>query len=276
MRYVVGSLHRSYGDNTPHAPLAAWYDCYDDLPALKADLLTLSRRLCDQHDDALTRYVRAALGDTEDFLFDFTTGYVRPLRDGSTLEQRGCAVKRSPFTFLLMELGFKAVMHGESVAHLNDQPSHSVVIFDPTATHTVTNVAPCWKATYRSVLLYRATRATRRATREQDEQRAAELQAFISTNLHPPASVEDHRHSLPLPWSSSVPPRCTCCAAWSLRCCASVSWRRRSVWALRQAHTPRLTRTSRCRSVAAVRSSPSSMPCTRPCEASSELITMSS
>ena len=198
MRYVVGSLHRSYGDNAPHAPLAAWYDRYDDLPALKADLLTLSRRLCDQHDDALTRYVRAALGDTEDFLFDFITGYSRYLRSGPALEQSGCDVKRTPFAHLLMELDFKGLMYGGEAAHLNDTPSHGVVLFDPTTPHTVTRVEPGWAATQRSALLYRASRTTRRAAREQDEQRAVELQAFVTANLRPPTSVEDHHHSLPL------------------------------------------------------------------------------
>ena len=38
-----------------------------------------------------------------------------------------------------------------------------------------------------------------RAQREQDEQRAVELQTFATANLCSPTSIEDHHHSLPLP-----------------------------------------------------------------------------
>ena len=151
MRFVVASLRALYR-NASKGPLRAWYDhCDGTVEEYTADLCALSNRLA-VYDDALSRFLGEATKDRDWFLFDYIRSYTGYVRRGASLSD--CDGRRTPFTFLLIQLGCAGVMYGGDASFLNDRESHGVVVFDTDAEPlSITNVDPGWVSSYRSALL---------------------------------------------------------------------------------------------------------------------------
>ena len=158
-RFVVSSLHRLY-TSAKRAPLAAWFDHYSlaDFQEYKRDLVAAIEELCSV-TDPLTRHLKSALRDRDDLLFDFVVRYCDVINDGPHFDSEGCDGRRSPFTALLVQLGYDGLMYEGDAAFLNNRESHGVVLFDIALTPlSESAVDPSWTASYRASLLQRPRR----------------------------------------------------------------------------------------------------------------------
>ena len=150
-RFVVSSLNRLY-TTAKKAPLVAWYEHYStaDFMEYKRELVEAIEALSPCASDPLTKHLKAALRNREDLLFDFVCRYAEVVK-GPSIEPR-CDSRPSPFTTLLMSLGYEGLMYEGDASFLNNRESHGVVLFD-TALTPVSVSEVSWTAEYRASLL---------------------------------------------------------------------------------------------------------------------------
>ena len=130
-RFVVSSLNRLY-TMAKKAPLVAWYEHFSaaDYMEYKRELVKAIEALLPCASDPLAKYCKAALRDREDLLFHFVCRYAEVVK-GPSIEPR-CDSRPSPFTTLLMSLGYEGLMYEGGASFLNNRESHGVVLFDTT------------------------------------------------------------------------------------------------------------------------------------------------
>jgi hypothetical protein len=158
MRFCVSSFSKHYGSRSRRAPLAGWYEQYmhgeeEDFTSLLVDVC---RRLATTTDDALARYLKLALREGRaDFMTGFLLKYSNYIRSGASLRQRACDNGRqTPFTRLLLELGFGGVSYTGDVRFWSTRETRGVVLFDVASKPTsAALVEPGWEASSRASLL---------------------------------------------------------------------------------------------------------------------------
>jgi len=160
MRYAV----LSYQSMATQSPLAAWEERYEEtsLAAEEGEVRDAARRVCEESDNRLSRYLRTELEGEGGFLRGLLRSYAQHLREGPSLQQRdmsNCGAspdgyRKSPLTWLMTtQVGYSGLMFGGDVSHMNNTSSFGVIVYDyENCPHTREEVTP-WPAEMRSSLL---------------------------------------------------------------------------------------------------------------------------